>query len=73
MVNLVTATDLAKVLRKSEKTIHADMVRRPQSLPKWFKLPDAKKPFWFQENIDEFLLNEARRADALPRSMQQNR
>ncbi len=57
MVNLVTATELAKVLGTTEKTIHSDMVRRPGSLPKWFKLPGAKKPLWLQETIDEFLLN----------------
>jgi predicted DNA-binding transcriptional regulator AlpA len=73
MVNIVTATELAKVLGKTEKTIHSDMVRRPASLPKWFKLPGGKKPLWLQETIDEFLLNQARRADALPRNMQEKR
>ena len=67
MVQIVTASELAVFLGKSVKTIHADMVRRPESLPKWFKLPGAKKPLWLRETVEDFLLEQARRADALPR------
>ena len=46
---LVTVTELAKVLGTIAKAIHAEMVRRPASLLKWFKLPGAKTPLSLQE------------------------
>ena len=47
--SLVTVTELAKVLGTIAKAIHAEMVRRPGSLLKWFKLPGAKTPLSLQE------------------------
>jgi len=66
MIKTLMIDEVAARLGKTKKTVHADMVRRPQSIPPWFKLPGSKKPFWLEATVDQFLLKQAARAGALP-------
>jgi len=62
----IFSTELAARFGKSQKTLASDMVRRPESLPRWFKLPGSKKPIWLEETVDQFLLEQAEAAGAAP-------
>ena len=62
----LTIEQLAEILKKSPKTIRSDMVRSPNSLPRWFKCAGAKKPLWLQATVTQFLEEQARRDGALP-------
>jgi len=66
MVRTLTVDQLALRLGKTKKTIHADMVRRPDALPRWFKLPHGKTVFWLEDTVDAFMLEQARLVNALP-------
>ena len=70
MVKPIDIEELAKRLGKAKKTIRTDMVRRPESLPRWFKLPKSRKPLWLESTVDDFLLEQAARAGALPKGTQ---
>lgn len=62
----LTIEQVAEILKKSPKTIKSDMVRSPNSIPRWFKCAGAKKPLWLQSTVTHFLEEQARREGALP-------
>lgn len=66
MIKILNCKEVAARLNKSEKTLSTEMVRRPTSLPPWFKLPQSKKPLWLESTVDQFVLDQARKAGALP-------
>lgn len=70
MIRTLTVNELASRLGKTKKTIHSDMVRRPASLPPWFKLPGSKTVFWLEDTVDTFLMRQASQARALPADVQ---
>lgn len=61
---------LAEILKKSPKTIRSDMVRSPNSIPRWFKCAGAKKPLWLHSTVTQFVEEQARRDGALPGDVQ---
>jgi hypothetical protein len=62
----ISIADLSQILKKSVSTLRADMVRAPQSLPPWFKLPGSRRPLWLASTVEDFLITNARAANALP-------
>jgi hypothetical protein len=67
MVKTLTIEELAARIGKSPRTVRTDMVRRPDSIPVWFKLPGARKALWLESTVDSFILEQAGHADALPK------
>ena len=67
MLKTLNIEELAAKIGKSPRTVRTDMVRRPEAIPRWFKLPGARRPLWLESTVDAFLLEQAGRADALPR------
>lgn len=67
MMKTMNIEELAARIGKSPKTVRTDMVRRPDALPRWFKLPGARKPLWMESTVDQFLLEHAGLANALPK------
>jgi hypothetical protein len=57
---------LAQVLHKSVATLRSDLVRSPHSLPGCFRVPGSRRPLWLKETVEAFVLEHARRANALP-------
>lgn len=68
MQKTITIEELAERIGKSPRTVRTDMVRRPHAIPRWFKLPGARKPLWLESTVDEFLLEQAGQAGALPKT-----
>ena len=59
---------VAALLKKAVATLRSDMVRRPQSLPPFFKLPHGRRVLWLKATVLEFIHDAAVRANAAPRN-----
>ena len=57
---------LALRLGRKRASITTDMVRNPAAVPPHFKLPGTKRPLWLQATVDAWVIDQARRANALP-------
>ena len=68
MLKTLTIDEVALRIGKSSRTVRSDMVRRPGSIPQWFKLPGAKKPLWLESTVDAFVMEHAINANAVPRT-----
>lgn len=62
----INKKEVAELLGITEATLATQMVRRPSSLPAWFKRPGAKKPIWFAATVDAFLQKCATDCGAMP-------
>lgn len=69
MEKVLTAAQVAALIGKTKSSLHADMVRKPESLPPWFKLPKSRRPLWLESTVQQFLLSQAGQAGALPRNV----
>lgn len=58
--------ELAQVLRRKSASLASDLVRKPASVPPHFKVPGTRKPLWLPSTVDQWILDQARRANALP-------
>lgn len=58
--------ELAQILRRKATSLASDLVRKPNSLPPCFKAPGTRKPLWLQSTVDQWILDQARKANALP-------
>ena len=66
-MHILTKAEVANRLGISEATLSTQMVRRPGSLPPWFKRPGGKRPLWFEETVNAFLVECALDAGAMPK------
>lgn len=57
---------LAAKIGRKRTSISTDMVRNPAAVPPHFKLPGTKRPLWLHVTVDAWVLDQARRANALP-------
>ncbi len=73
MEKVLTAEKVAELIGKTKASLHADMVRRPESLPPWFKLPKSRRPLWLESTVEQFLLSQAGQARALPQNVREKK
>jgi len=65
-MQILTKKDVCEYLGITESTLSTQMVRRPESVPAWFKRPGSKKPLWLKATVEAFLRKCAEDAGALP-------
>ena len=54
-IKTMTAEDLAPILQRSVRTIKADVIRRPETLPPSIKIPGSKCRFWLEADVKAWL------------------
>lgn len=52
---LLDIDDLAKLLRKTKRTVEVDVTRRPESLPPRFRIPGTRKVLWLESDVYRWL------------------
>ena len=66
-MDLLEAVEVAQMLKIAEATLITRMSRRPDAVPRWFKMPGSKKPLWVAETVHEHIRVHAAKANALPK------
>jgi len=66
--------ELGQLIKRTPRTITTDLVRHPERVPPYFKLPGARKPLWLKRTVNAFLRSHAELAgaaadDATPRDV----
>jgi hypothetical protein len=64
--SLLTTAELAAILRKSVASVNTDLTRNPAALPPSFKPPNTRTRFWLRSTVDAWLIELARKNNALP-------
>jgi predicted DNA-binding transcriptional regulator AlpA len=54
-MNLLTVTDLSRILGRSPHTVRADVHRKPDALPPRLQLPGTRLLRWRQCDVDYWL------------------
>ena len=57
---------VAALIGKAPGSIKYDMRVHPERVPRWFKLPGARKPLWLKSTVEAFLRANAAACGALP-------
>lgn len=52
---LLDASDLARLLRKSKRTVEVDVTRRPSALPPRLRIPGSRKVLWLEEDVYKWI------------------
>ena len=55
MDRLLTVDDIAHILRRSPKTVRADVTRRPETLPPRVHVPGGRKVLWRVQDVESWL------------------
>jgi len=64
-LEVLDVRELGLIIKKTAGTILTDLCRNPERIPKPFKLPGSRRPIWLRSAVDQFLLEQARKHDAL--------
>jgi hypothetical protein len=59
--------EVAVLLKKTIATVRSDMVRRPTTLPPFFKLPGGRRVLWLKCVVLQFIADAAVQGYAAPR------
>jgi hypothetical protein len=59
--------EVAVLLKKTIATVRSDIVRRPATLPPFFKLPGGRRVLWLKSTVLEFITDAAVQGNAAPR------
>jgi hypothetical protein len=65
-MQILDINEVGVIIRKAPTTISSEMVRHPDRLPRWFKLPGSKKPLWYAATVEAFIRKSADACNALP-------
>jgi len=69
-MQILDINEVGVIIRKARTTISSEMVRHPERLPKWFKLPGSKKPLWYAATVEAFIQKSAEACGALPENLE---
>lgn len=69
-MQILDINEVGVIIRKAPTTISSEMVRHPERLPKWFKLPGSKKPLWYASTVEAFIWKSANACGALPENLE---
>jgi predicted DNA-binding transcriptional regulator AlpA len=57
-LNTLDVNDLARILKIKPRSLHARLVRRPESLPRPIQRGNGRKLLWLERDVVAWMMNE---------------